>query len=66
MSKFTHRRKVGVFLLTKMVWFFTKRGTYPSDTLQLQLDSAYTDLYVELQDGNGTLAMVMGEKDLPM
>ena len=42
-----------------------KRGTYPSDTLQLQLDSAYTDLYVELQDGSGTLAMVMGEKRPP-
>lgn len=42
-----------------------KRGTYPSDTLQLQLDSGYTDLYVELQDGNGTLAMVMGEKRPP-
>ena len=42
-----------------------KRGTYPADTLQLQLDSAYTDLYVELQEGSGTLAMVMGEKRPP-
>ena len=42
-----------------------KRGTYPADTLQLQLDSSYTDLYVELQDGSGTLAMVMGEKRPP-
>ena len=39
-----------------------RRGTYPSDTLQLQLHSDYTDLYIEFQSGNQELAMVMGEK----